>query len=273
MDYKSSRLEGVRSLLSVVVHPIQQLVSLPMAITNQTFQLFVSYDQLKEINKKLIQAANLRTAGLMKLKVLEDDNIRLRAITGKSQSMGEQVLVAELIRATPFPYEHSILVDKGQSLGVKKTQPVLDTNGIIGQVTRANPLSSQIMLITDPSHAVAVEIERNGLRTLAFGTGRYNQLKLPYLPNDADVREGDILITSGLGGTFPRGYPVATIKKIAEVVSKPFADIVAEPIAQLDKIRDILIILNKSENIELTSSREPEHVPSKSSNGVVSKRN
>ena len=262
MDHKSSRLEGIRSLLSVVVHPIQFFVSLPLAITNQTFQLFVSYKTLKEENSALKKEANIRTAGLMKLKTLEEDNIRLRAVMNKSQTMGEQVLPVELIRATHFPYEHIVLVDKGTPLGVKKQQPVLDTNGVVGQVVRVHPLSAEIMLITDPSHGIAVEISRNGLRTVAFGNGRYNQLRLPFLPNDADVKEGDLLITSGLDGTFARGYPVAKIKKIQEVVSKPFADIVAEPIAQLDKIRDLLIITTKPKIIELTSSEKDEGIPS-----------
>ncbi|MCK5872722.1 MAG: rod shape-determining protein MreC, partial [Methylococcales bacterium] len=109
MDHKSSRLEGIRSLLSVVVHPIQFFVSLPLAITNQTFQLFVSYKTLKEENSALKKEANIRTAGLMKLKTLEEDNIRLRAVMNKSQTMGEQVLPVELIRATHFPYEHIVL--------------------------------------------------------------------------------------------------------------------------------------------------------------------
>ncbi|MCK5729174.1 MAG: rod shape-determining protein MreC [Methylococcales bacterium] len=275
MDHKSSRLEGIRSFLSVVVHPVQFLVSLPLAITNQTFQLFVSYKTLKEENNALKQEVNVRTAGLMKLQTLEKDNIRLRAFMHKSQEIAEEVLPAELIRATHFPYKHVILVDKGTPLGVKKQQLVLDTNGVVGQVVRVHPLSAEVMLITDPSHGIAVEISRNGLRTVAFGSGIYNQLNLPFLPNDADVREGDLLITSGLDGTFARGYPVARIKTIQEDQSKPLADIMAEPIAQLDKIRDILIITSKPKIIELTDSEVTEKIPTESddhTNGVK-KRN
>lgn len=255
IERQSSRLEGIRAFLSVLVYPIQSLVSLPIEVTDQTFQLFISYDKLKKENVILKKQAQLRKTDLLKLKNLEKENIRLRALMNKSYKLGEHVLAAELIGATHFPYEHVILVDKGTHFGVNKKQSVLDANGIVGQVTREYPLSAEIMMITDPSHAIAVEVNRNGLRTIAFGNGQYNQLKLPFLPNDADIVEGDLLISSGLGGTFPRGYPVATVNRI-EQISKPFADIFAEPLAQLDKIRDVLIVLNEPKSIPLTATKE-----------------
>jgi rod shape-determining protein MreC len=261
MDHKSSQLEGVRALLSVVVHPIQSLVSLPLTVTDQTFQFFTSYNELKGENKKLKKEAFRNKTGLLKLNNLEKENIRLRAIMNKSFTLGESVLTAELIQATHYPYEHLILVDKGSPVGVKKQQPVLDVQGIIGQIIRVHPLSAEIMLITDPSHAVAVEISRNGLRTIAFGNGQYNQLKLPYLPKDADIKEGDLLISSGLGGIFPRGYPVAKISKIERDRGKSILSVLAKPVAELDKIRDVLIILNKAKKVKLTSSVEIKKPP------------
>jgi rod shape-determining protein MreC len=228
---------------------------LPLEITDQTYQLFISYNNLKKDNERLEKKVLLHATDVLKLKNLEKENIRLRALMRKSYALGEHVLAAELIGATHFPYEHVILVDKGTYFSVNKRQPVLDTNGIVGQVIREYPLSSEIMMITDPSHAIAVEVSRNGLRTIAFGNGQYNQLKLPFLPNDADIVEGDLLISSGLDGTFPRGYPVATVNKI-EQISKPFADILAEPVAQLDKIREVLIVLNKAKSIALIATEE-----------------
>jgi len=255
VERQSSRLDSVRAFLSVVVYPLQSLVSLPLDVTEQTVQLFASYHDLKQENKRLKKQALLYKTDLLKLKNLEKENIRLRALMNKSYTLGEHVLTAELIGATHFPYEHVVLVDKGTHFGVKKRQPVLDTDGIVGQVIRTYPLSSEIMLITDPSHAIAVEVNRNGLRTIAFGNGQYNQLKLPFLPNDADIKVGDLLISSGLDGTFPRGYPVAIVNKIKQI-RKPFADILAKPIAQLDKIREILIVLNKPKSIPLITTEE-----------------
>jgi rod shape-determining protein MreC len=255
IERQSDRLEGVRSFLSVIVYPIQSLVSLPIEVTDQTVQFFISYQGLKKENVILKKQAQLHKTSLLKLKNLEKENIRLRALMNKSYTLSEHVLAAELIGATHFPYEHIVLVDKGTHFGVAKRQPVLDTNGIVGQVIREYPLSAEIMLITDPSHAIAVEVNNNGLRTIAFGNGQYNQLKLPFLPNDADIFIGDLLISSGLDGTFPRGYPVAIVTEIKQS-NKAFSYILAEPVAQLDKIREVLIVLNEPKSIPLTATQE-----------------
>jgi len=257
IERQSSRLDSIRAFLSVVVYPIQSIVSLPLSVTNQTFQLLVSYSDLKKENKTLKRQALLRKTDLLKLKNLEKENIRLRALMNKSYTLGEHVLAAELIGATHFPYEHVILVDKGTHFGVNKRQPVLDTNGIVGQVIREYPLSSEIMMITDPSHAIAVEVNRNGLRTIAFGNGQYNELKLPYVSNQADIKKGDLLISSGLDGTFPRGYPVAIVGKINKMRGS-FSNIIATPVAQLDKIREVLIVLNKPKSIVLIATEDTE---------------
>ena len=253
IERQSERLEGVRSFLSVIVYPIQSLVSLPLDLTDQTFQLFVSYKELKKENVMLKKQAQLHKTDLLKLKNLEKENIRLRALMNKSYTLGEHVLAAELIGATYFPYEHVVLIDKGTHFDVKKRQPVLDTNGIVGQVIREYPLSAEVMLITDPSHAIAVEVNSNGLRTIAFGNGQYNELKLPFLPNEADIKVGDLLISSGLDSTFPRGYPVAIVTEIKQT-NESFAYILAEPTAQLDKIREVLVVLNEPKSIPLTGT-------------------
>jgi rod shape-determining protein MreC len=127
------------------------------------------------------------------------------------------------------PYEHVVVVNKGSRFGVHKKQPVLDANGIVGQVIRSLPLSSEVMLITDPNHAIPVQVNRNGLRTIAIGSGLLDRLNLPFLPNNADIIPGDLLVTSGLGGTFPQGYPVAIVNKFTVQPDQPFADIYATP--------------------------------------------
>jgi rod shape-determining protein MreC len=211
----------------------------------------VSYSQLQAENTALKQQTLLHKTDLLKLATLEKENIRLRALLEKSYKLGEQVMVAELIAVNQAPYEHIVVVDKGTHFGIHSKQPVLDANGVVGQVIRALPLSSEVMLITDPNHAISVEVSRNGLRTIAVGSGQYNRLNLPFLPNNADIVPGDLLITSGLDGTFPQGYPVAIVDKFIQQPNKPFADIFATPVAHLDRDREVLITWNNSKLIPL----------------------
>ena len=145
-----------------------------------------------------------------------------------------------------MPYEHTVVVNKGSRFGVHPKQPVLDANGIVGQVVRALPSISEVMLITDPDHAIPVEVNRNGLRTIAFGTGQPNRLHLPFLAKNADIIPGDLLVTSGLGGVFPAGYPVAVVDKFESRPDKSFANIYATPKAKLETSREFLIVWSDS---------------------------
>lgn len=170
-----------------------------------------------------------------------------------SFKLGEQVLVAELLSVNMAPYEHIVVVNKGTRFGVHPQQPVMDANGVVGQVFRALPFTSDIMLITDPNHAIPVQVNRNGLLTIAVGSGQINRLILPYLPNNADIRPGDLLITSGLGGTFPQGYPVAVVDEFTSQTNKPFATVTATPKAMLDRNRELMIVWSDSTPIPLVS--------------------
>jgi rod shape-determining protein MreC len=163
------------------------------------------------------------------------------------------VLVAELLSVNIVPYEHLVVVNKGTRFGVHPQQPVLDSNGVVGQVFRALPFSSEIMLITDPNHAIPVQVNRNGLLTIAVGSGQLNRLLLPFLPSNADIRPGDLLITSGLGGTFPHGYPVAVVDEFTSQPSKAFSNITATPKALLDRNRELMIVWSKSTPVPLIS--------------------
>lgn len=251
VDQKSSRLSNIRAVLSIAAYPIQMLVNLPLQVSGQLFKYSTSYRKLQEENVALQHQNLLHKTDLLKLATLEKENIRLRALLEKSFKLGEQVLVAELIAVNQAPYEHIVVVDKGTHFGVYPKQPVLDANGVIGQVIRSLPLSSEIMLITDPNHAISVEVSRNGLRTIAVGSGQYNRLNLPFLPNNADIVQGDMLITSGLDDTFPQGYPVAIVDQFVQKPNKPFADISATPIAHLDRSREVLITWKNAKLISL----------------------
>jgi rod shape-determining protein MreC len=258
LDQRTTHLKNVRAVLSVVIYPVQSLVSLPLQLADQVLKYSTSYNKLQEENTRLKQQTLLQKNNLLKLKTLENDNVRLRALLEKSYKLGEQVMVAELLAVNQAPYEHIVVVDKGSHFGIYSKQPVLDADGVVGQVIRALPLSAEVMLITDPNHAISVEVIRNGLRTIAVGSGRYNRLNLPFLPNNADILPGDTLVTSGLDNVFPHGYPVAVVDRFIQQPNKPFADISATPIAHLDRDREVLLVWNNSKPIPLgVTAKEP----------------
>ena len=252
VDHRSSRLDNSRSFLSVIVYPIQLLVSLPVQIAEQTYEAVISYSDLKKENARLKEKQLVDNIKLLKFAALENENIRLRGLLENSFKLGEQVLVSELLSVNLVPYEHVVVVNKGSRFGVHDKQPVLDANGIVGQVVRSLPLSSEVMLITDPNHAIPVQVNRNGLRTIAIGSGQFDRLNLPFLPNNADILPGDLLVTSGLGGTFPQGYPVAVVDNFIAQPNKPFANIYATPSAKLDRIRELLIVWTDSTPVPFT---------------------
>lgn len=239
--------------LSYLVDPLKYIVDLPSAIINHASESLGSYASLVSENASLRDEQLVRQTQLLKLDALEKENVRLRALLENSFKLGEQVLIAELLSINTAPYEHILVVNKGTNFGVHEQQPVLDANGVVGQVFRALPLTSEIMLITDPNHAIPVQINRNGLLTIAVGSGQLNQLNLPFLPSNADIRPGDLLITSGLGGTFPQGYPVAVVDEFTSQPNKPFANITATPKSLLDRNRELMIVWSHSSPVPLIS--------------------
>lgn len=250
-------MHALRSILAFTLYPLQSLASLPVDTVDSVSNTLVSFVELQKENRRLKETQLINDARLLKLAALEKENIRLRVLLENSFQLGEQVLVAELLSVKLAPYEHTVVVNKGTRFGIHAKQPVLDANGIVGQVIRALPNSSEVMLITDPDHAIPVEVNRNGLRTIAFGTGQANRLHLPFLANNADVVPGDLLVTSGLGGGFPAGYPVAVVDKFEARPDKSFANIYATPKAQLDTSREFLIVWTDPKAVELGSLRLP----------------
>ena len=246
-------MDPLRTTLSVFVDPLKYLVDLPTVLIEHTADSVSSYRALKKENERLREEQLIHQTRLLKLAALENENIRLRALLENSFKLGEQVLVAELLSINMAPYEHIVVVNKGTRFGVHPQQPVLDANGVVGQVFRALPFTSEIMLITDPNHAIPVQVNRNGLLTIAVGSGLPNRLILPFLPGNADIRPGDLLITSGLGGTFPQGYPVAVVDEFTSQPNKAFATITATPKALLDRNRELMIVWSDSKPVPLIS--------------------
>ena len=257
-EHQNSQLGGVRTTLSIFVDPLKYLVSLPNTVLDHLSDSVVTYQALKTENDRLREEQLVHQTRMLKFAALEKENIRLRALLENSFKLGEQVLVAELLSVNMAPYEHIVVVNKGTRFGVHPQQPVLDVNGVVGQVFRALPFTSEIMLITDPNHAIPVQVNRNGLLTIAVGSGQLNRLFLPFLPSNADIRPGDLLITSGLGGTFPQGYPVAVVDEFTAQPNKAFATITATPKASLDRNRELMIVWSKSVPVPLIAKPESE---------------
>jgi len=182
---------------------------------------------------------------------LEKENTRLRAVLASSFKLGEQFIVASLIKVNLDPHSHRVVADKGSRFNLFKGQAVINTNGIIGQVTRVLPFSSEIMLITDLNHAIPIEINRTGLRTIAVGTGLFNQLTLPYLPHNTDIKSGDLLITSGLGGVYPKGYPVATVSSLSAAPGQAFMQAQARTTVQNESIHELLLVWSNQQPVPL----------------------
>jgi len=179
---------------------------------------------------------------MQKLAALEVENIRLRELLDSSFEVGEKVLIAELMSVNLDPYKHQVVINKGELHDVYPGQPLVDADGVMGQIVHAGPYSSTAILITDTSHAIPVQVNRNGLRTIALGSGSINRLELPYIPNSADIRPGDLLTTSGLGGRFPPGYPVATVETVEHDPGSAFASVNATPLAHLNSSREVLLV-------------------------------
>ncbi|MGR9106642.1 MAG: rod shape-determining protein MreC [Gammaproteobacteria bacterium] len=266
VNQRTDRLASLRSVLSLTVYPIQVLVGLPQRVGQEWLDSLTDYKSLVEENRKLKEEQLVYKTRLLKFSALEKENIRLRDLLDSSFKLGEQVLVGELLAVNLDPYKHTVLVDKGTRFGVFVGQPVLDANGVVGQVYRANPLDSEIVLISDPSHAIPVQVNRNGLRTIAVGTGKINELSLPFLPNNVDIQAGDLIITSGLGGVFPQGYPVGVISEVSPQPEKPFSKITARPSAHLDRARELLFVWSQKEPLllfppkqETAENHHPQH--------------
>jgi rod shape-determining protein MreC len=226
--------------------------------------------RLRDQNEALRRENLVLNARLQQLRALESENMRLRDLLGSSFRIGDRVLIAEILAVDLAPERRQVVLNKGTSSGVFVGQPVLDANAVMGQVVRTNPLSCTVLLITDSEHALPVEVNRNGLRTIARGTGVGQELELLYIPKNADVRLGDLLVTSGMGGRFPRGYPVARVTGVRHDPDDPFTVVTAEPTARLDRSREVLLVwtLSPDQPGEGSSDAAPE-VPAAASGGRV----
>lgn len=242
IDHRNNHLDAVRKAIGATVYPLRVVVDAPVSLWRWVVDTTASRNELRLENSRLNIERLLTRARLQRYAALEAENTRLRTMLEATARVRDRARVAEIMSVSSNPFRHVLVVDKGTRDGVFDGQALIDADGIVGQIIEAGVLSSQGLLISDPDHALPVEVNRNGLRTIAVGTGEFDRLVLPFLPNNADIREGDLLVTSGLGGAFPAGYPVAIVNSVIRIPQEPFAAVSAQPSAALNQVREIMLI-------------------------------
>ena len=242
LDHRQNHLESIRAGLYLIVYPLQVLASAPVALYHWSSESLSNRAHLLDENRRL-RAQQLELQGqLQKSSSLEKEHTRLRELLQSSKKVQQQVLIGELIAVDLDPFKRQIFINKGSNQNVFNGQALLDAYGVMGQVNHVSVISSTAILITDPAHAIPVQVNRNGLRAIARGTGEAHRLEIPHLPKNADIEVGDLLITSGLGQRFPAAYPVARVTHIERDPGQAYAKIIAKPTAHLESSREVLLV-------------------------------
>jgi rod shape-determining protein MreC len=243
VDHRSDWLGQLRGWLSTAIHPLQLAINAPAAGLHWMQESLVLRDTLIAENTTLRQQALVQAVQLQRMAALQAENQRFRALLDSRARVPERMTVGRILAVDMDPLRHRVVLDKGSPQGTHAGQVLLDASGVVGQVMRVQVYSSEAILITDPDHAVPVEVVRNGMRTIAVGTGHLDQLSLPFLTRNADVKAGDLLVTSGLGGGFPAGYPVGTVIAVDGSEGDAFLEVTAKPAASLDRLHEVLLVV------------------------------
>ncbi|HCM46289.1 MAG TPA: rod shape-determining protein MreC [Colwellia sp.] len=241
-DHKMSSFETVRGYLQTMVSPLQYFANAPKQIMNWASTNVVTRRQLMKENQDFRESELFFQEQAIQLSVVRSENERLRSLLSSPVRNEIKKMFAEILSVDSDPYSHQVVINRGANDGVYEGQPVLDEKGIVGQILHAGSSSSRVILISDISHAIPVRIQRNGLRLIASGSGQIDRLIHNFVPHSADVKEGDLLVTSGLGSKYPEGYPVARVVMVRTDESREFATIYSEPVAQIDRLRYLLLL-------------------------------
>ncbi|MCH8335109.1 MAG: rod shape-determining protein MreC [Proteobacteria bacterium] len=266
-DHRNNHLDAARKAIGATVYPLRVVVDAPVSLWRWIVDTTASRNELRLENSRLNIERLLTRARLQRYAALEAENTRLRTMLEATTRVRHRVRIAEIMSVSSNPFRHVLVVNKGTRDGVFDGQALIDAHGVVGQIIKAGVLSSQGILISDPDHALPIEVNRNGLRTIAVGTGEFDRLVLPFLPNNADIRVGDLLVTSGLGGAFPAGYPVAIVDSVLRIPQEPFAAVSAQPSAALNQVKEIMLIWSAIDQPtdEIVAADAPEAVASEES--------
>jgi rod shape-determining protein MreC len=242
LDHKFNSFSSTRVYLNSLVSPLQYLANLPGEMLNASATRLASHQRLLDDNAKLTLQATLMSEQLQRMTFLQAENQRLRRLLNSPVKTNTRKVVAELMAVDNNPYSHQVVINKGALNGVYEGQAVLDENGIVGQIMQVSSTNSRVLLIADVTHAIPVRVARNNVRLVVSGTGSLDELDIQHVPHSTDLQIGDILLSSGLGKVFPEGYPVATVTTIVRDETRPFAQVKAKPIAQLDRLKYLLLL-------------------------------
>ncbi|QUJ67134.1 rod shape-determining protein MreC [Photobacterium sp. GJ3] len=257
-----SRLDAfaqVRYVLNSAVAPLQYAANLPREILDGLSSQFSSHQRLLAENKALKRDLLVKQSDVLLLEQLQQENQRLRELLGSPFVRDERKMVAEVMAVDSDPYSHQVMIDKGHVDGVYEGQPVINDKGIVGQVSYVGAHNSRVLLLIDPTHALPVQVVRNDIRVIASGSGEQDIIQLEHVPSSTDIKVGDLLVTSGLGGRYPEGYPVARVTEFSFDNKRPFAQIKAMPTVQFDRLRYLLLVwptdrerlvVNKGESVD-----------------------
>ena len=247
-DLHYNKLQAGRAFLDTLASPVFWVASLPTRFSEWTETHIQSRTQLVVDNERLRRENLILQGRSLQMASLQGENVRLRKLLNSSALLRDDVLVAELIGVSPDPERLQMVLNKGQRDGVFIGQPLIDADGLMGQIVAVSSTTSRALLVTDVTHSVPVRINRNGVRAIADGTGALGSLEVRHVSSSTDIREGDLLVTSGLGGRFPEGYPVAIVKEVRRDTGEAFARVLAVPSAALDRTRHVLLVFTARRN-------------------------
>lgn len=254
-------LEPLRGVVASAATPLVFLAEVPYLLTREVEDVVASQASLVQEKAQLERRVLELSQVSQQFLALKLENERLRELLGSRARLPAEVLVAELVGVVPAPNTHQVIIDKGRDSRVQVGQAVIDAEGLFGQVVEVDAFTSRVLLITDADHAVPVQVNRNGVRSIAGGTGEMERLQLEQVSVTADIREGDLLETSGLGGRFPRGYPVGYVETVLIEPTAPFAAVTVRPLAALDRSRHVLVVFSRSEDADGAVVSEDEAEP------------
>ncbi|MFY3328083.1 rod shape-determining protein MreC [Vibrio fluvialis] len=266
-DSRLGAFSHVRFLLNSLVAPIQYAADLPRSMFDGFYENFNSRQQLMESNRALKRDVLTLKSDLILLDQYREENQRLRKLLGSSFVRDEKKVVTEVMAVDTSPYSHQVVIDKGRVDGVYEGQPVINEKGIVGQVTFVAAHNSRVLLLIDPNNAIPVQNIRNDIRVIASGNGQTDEIQLEHIATSTDIEVGDLLVTSGLGGVYPEGYPVAYVSEVDKDTRREFASIKAKPVVDFDRLRYLLLIWPNEDRQQKAMSAENQSMTEGLSNG------
>jgi rod shape-determining protein MreC len=256
-DHRGGFASQARQKLTVLAEPVWWLAAAPGRLIDAGRELTTSRGDLQDQNEQLRRELQVNASRLHRMTAVAEENQRLRELLGGTRGYRLTAQLAGIIDIDLDPTRQRIVLDAGSNDGVRVGQAMIDAGGVLGQVVEVSPRRATALLVTDPEHAVPVQVARSGLRTIAFGTGRSDQLRLPNIPQSADIRVGDCLVTSGIGGRFPAGFPVGVVEALHPDDTRLFVVAEARPAAFIDRSMEVLLVSNAVDQAEVGPAAPP----------------